>query len=189
MLRKCNDEDISDEECEKVINPFYENYDSYLEEYVIPEVIAFYIASSFYRNAMWEATFKQHFNNEFPKEQLFFTYEEFKQFLSVETDIKWIGIFEILYYCKLRKGDLKGLTWKDIYFDKKVLSVNKQITQRNNRVKFEFSDTKTRDSRRIVSITKVLLNNLKMLYEQDKKNTMDLMMISLWFLMLTYSWF
>ena len=107
--------------------------------------------------------------NEFPKEQLFFTYEEFKQFLSVETDIKWIGIFEILYYCGLRKGELKGLTWKDIYFDKKVLSVNKQITQRNNRVKFEFSDTKTRDSRRIVPITKVLLNDLKMLYEQDKK--------------------
>lgn len=47
MLRKCTDEDISDEECEKVINPFYDNYDSYLEEYVVPEVIAFYIASSF----------------------------------------------------------------------------------------------------------------------------------------------
>lgn len=47
MLRKCADEDISDEECEKVINLFYENYDSYLEEYIIPEVIAFYIASSF----------------------------------------------------------------------------------------------------------------------------------------------
>lgn len=62
MLRKCTDEDISDEECEKVIDLFYENYDSYLEEYVIPKVIAFYIASSFYRNAMWEATFKQHFN-------------------------------------------------------------------------------------------------------------------------------
>ncbi len=65
MLRKCTDEDISDEECEKVIDPFYENYDSYLEEYVVPEVIAFYIASSFYRNAMWEATFKQHFNSAF----------------------------------------------------------------------------------------------------------------------------
>ena len=65
MLRKCTDEDISDEECEKVIEPFYENYDSYLEEYVIPEVIVFYIASSFCRNAMWEATFKQHFNSAF----------------------------------------------------------------------------------------------------------------------------
>ena len=48
-----------------LIDPFYENYDSYLEEYVVPEVIAFYIASSFYRNAMWEATFKQHFNSAF----------------------------------------------------------------------------------------------------------------------------
>ena len=63
MLRKCTNEDISDEECEKVIDFFYNNYDSFLEEYVIPEVIAFYIASSFYRNAMWEATFKQHFNS------------------------------------------------------------------------------------------------------------------------------
>lgn len=27
MLRKCTDEDISDEECENVIDPFYENYD------------------------------------------------------------------------------------------------------------------------------------------------------------------
>lgn len=65
MLRKCTDEDISDEEREKVIDPFYKNYDSYLEEYVIPEVIAFYIASSFYRNAMLEATFEQHFNSAF----------------------------------------------------------------------------------------------------------------------------
>ena len=65
MLRKCTDEDISDEECEKVIDPFYDNYDSYLEEYVVPEVIAFYIASSFYRNAMWEATFKKQFNSAF----------------------------------------------------------------------------------------------------------------------------
>ena len=65
MLRKCTDEDISDEECEKVIDPFYENYDSYLEEYVIPKVIAFYIASSFYRNVMQEVTFEQHFNSAF----------------------------------------------------------------------------------------------------------------------------
>lgn len=36
-----------------------------MEEYVIPEVIAFYIASSFYRNAMWEATFEQHINSAF----------------------------------------------------------------------------------------------------------------------------
>ena len=63
MLRKSTDEDISDEECKKVIDPFYNNFDEYVVTYIMPEVIAFYIASSFYRNAMWEATFLQHFNS------------------------------------------------------------------------------------------------------------------------------
>lgn len=63
MIRKCTDEDISDEELKKVIDPFYDNYHEYIITYVMPEVIAFYIASSFYRNAMWEATFLQHFNS------------------------------------------------------------------------------------------------------------------------------
>lgn len=52
MIRKCTDEDISDEELKKVINPFYDNYQEYIITYVMPEVIAFYIASSFIRNAM-----------------------------------------------------------------------------------------------------------------------------------------
>lgn len=102
--------------------------------------------------------------NERRKEMSYYTYDEFKKFISYEDDLRWKCVFEILYYYGLRKGELKGLTWKDIYFDKKVLSVNKQITQRNNRIKFEFSDTKIR-----VPITKVLLNDLKMLYEQEKK--------------------
>ena len=63
MIRKFTDEDISDEELEKVINSFYDNYHEYIITYVMPEVIAFYIASSYSRNAMWEATFKQHFNS------------------------------------------------------------------------------------------------------------------------------
>ena len=63
MLRKCTDEDISDEECEKVIDTFYKNFDEYIITYVMPEIIAFYIASSFSRNAMWEATFYQHYNS------------------------------------------------------------------------------------------------------------------------------
>ena len=63
MLRKSTEEDISDEICEKVINPFYDNYHTFVEEYILPEVIAYYLANSFYRNAMWEATFLQHYNS------------------------------------------------------------------------------------------------------------------------------
>ena len=63
MLRKCTDEDINNEEIERIIDPFYKNFDEYIITYVMPEVIAFYIASSYIRNAMWEATFCQHYNS------------------------------------------------------------------------------------------------------------------------------
>ena len=63
MIRKCTDEDISNEELEKVINHFCDNYHEYIITYVMPEVIAFYISSSYSRNAMWEATFYQHYNS------------------------------------------------------------------------------------------------------------------------------
>ncbi len=63
MIRQCTNEDISHEELEKVINPFYDNYHEYIITYVMPEVIAFYIASSYSRNAIWEATFYQYYNS------------------------------------------------------------------------------------------------------------------------------
>ena len=42
MIKKCTDEDISDEELEKVINPFYDNYYEYVclrcEEVVVEKI-------------------------------------------------------------------------------------------------------------------------------------------------------
>lgn len=63
MIRKCTGEDISDEELEKIIDPFYDKYYEFIITYVMPETIAFYIASSYSRNAMREATFLQHYNS------------------------------------------------------------------------------------------------------------------------------
>ena len=63
MIRKTTNGDISDEEFTAVLKPFLDNYDEYIESYIMPEVIAYYIANSYYRNAMWEATFLQHYNS------------------------------------------------------------------------------------------------------------------------------
>lgn len=38
MLRKSTDEDINDEECEKVINPFYDNHHTFVKEDIMPLV-------------------------------------------------------------------------------------------------------------------------------------------------------
>ena len=63
MIRKTTNGDISDEEFNAILKPFLDNYGEYIESYVIPEVIAYYIANSYYRNAMYEGSFLQHYNS------------------------------------------------------------------------------------------------------------------------------
>ena len=111
------------------------------------------------------------FNNHIArrKEMSHYTYDDFKKFISFAQNLKTKTIFEILYYCGLRQRELKVLTWKDIYFDKTISLVNKRLTQLNDKGKIEFSDAKTKDSKHIVPIIKFFLNDLKELYEHDKK--------------------
>lgn len=63
MSLKSNKNDVSDDELNKIINPFYDNYNDFVITYVMLEVIAFYIASSYYRKAMCEATLRKHYNS------------------------------------------------------------------------------------------------------------------------------
>lgn len=102
------------------------------------------------------------FSNAFdiPKKMMYFTYDQWKQFISVETNLQSKVMFEILYYCGLRKSELRGLTWKNIDFVNKTLSVKKQITGRGGSVKeFQFSTPKTKT----LPLNKLLLNDLKLL--------------------------
>lgn len=56
MIRKTTNGDISDEEFNAILESFLDNYDEY-ESYVLSEVIAYYTANSYYRNAMYEVSF------------------------------------------------------------------------------------------------------------------------------------
>ena len=88
-------------------------------------------------------------------------------------------MFEILYYCGLMKGELRGLTWKNVDTVNKTLSVKKQITDRGGSVKeFQFSTPKTKSSIRTLPLNKVLLNGLKCLKKRYLKS-MDSIMITL----------
>lgn len=63
MIRKNTSGDISDEEFEQVLKPFLEDYDNFVLSYIMPEVIAYYIANSYYRGSMYEVSFLQHYNS------------------------------------------------------------------------------------------------------------------------------
>ena len=63
MIRKTTNGDISDEEFEAVLKPFLDDYDNFIYSYVMPEIIAYYIANEFNRKSMFSGTFDQHYNS------------------------------------------------------------------------------------------------------------------------------
>ena len=91
-----NNMDITDKDFENIIIPFYNNYNDFVISYVMPEVIAFYIASSYYRNAMCNATLRQHYNSA-------------KDIFNIDCED----------YCKVKKEIVKLL---DIKYSLKVIS-------------------------------------------------------------------
>ena len=55
--------DITDEEFEKLIIPFYDNYSAYLINFVIPDTIAFYLANGHRRNCLSDCPLINHINS------------------------------------------------------------------------------------------------------------------------------
>lgn len=110
--------------------------------------------------------------NEPIKEMSFYTYDEFKQFVSVIDDLRWKCFFETLYYCGLRRGEARGLTWDNIDWHNKSLTVNKQVVdnyQNGSMNNWTISSPKTRSSYRTIPICDILYNDLKSLFDEVSK--------------------
>lgn len=107
--------------------------------------------------------------NEMPKEMEFYTYDEFKHFISFEDDLKYICIFETLYYMGCRKGELRGLTWDKIDFINGLLKINIQVPTKYGSKEYKFTSVKTKSSIRTLPIPEPLLTHLKSLYEEVKQ--------------------
>ena len=101
----------------------------------------------------------------------YYTPEEFKQFLSVIDDLLYKTFFKTLYYCGLRRGEIRGLQWKHIDFANKKLHVKQQVMnppKNNANCEWFICDTKTPSSKRTLPLSEDLLKDLKELKEQMK---------------------
>ena len=56
-------EDITDKEFEEILLPFYDNYNEYLINYVIPDTIAFYLANGYSRDWLSDCPLYNHINS------------------------------------------------------------------------------------------------------------------------------
>ena len=55
--------DITDKEFEEILLPFYNNYNDYFFNFVIPETIAFYLANGYSRNCLSNCPLVNHINS------------------------------------------------------------------------------------------------------------------------------
>lgn len=86
----------------------------------------------------------------------YFTPEEYSKFESVITDKTDHLIFDILYWCGLRKGEMQALTFNDINLVTGTLTVSKNYDYRNHKV----TTPKTFKSNRDVMLTDKLVADL-----------------------------
>ena len=86
MFLKHSEEDISDYEFQQIIEPHHNQFDRYFEEYVIPESIAYFLATGYYTSSMYEESFRIHINSVLAE---FFNYEV-KDVKSLKKRIKRI---------------------------------------------------------------------------------------------------
>lgn len=102
--------------------------------------------------------------NEKKEEMQFFTEEEYKKFSSTIDELLWLTVFNTLFYCGIRQGELQALTWNDIDFKKNTININKTLTTKLKGEKYTIFPPKTKSSYRIIPIVKELRQNLIELY-------------------------
>ncbi len=56
-------EDITDKEFEEVLLSFYDNYNEYMINYVIPDTVAFYLANGYSRDCLSDCSSYNHINS------------------------------------------------------------------------------------------------------------------------------
>ena len=102
------------------------------------------------------------------KEMEIYTPSEFEQFVSVIDDIFWSALFDMLFYCGLRQGELQALNWNDIDLEKGTVSISKTLTTKLKGEKWSIFPPKTKASYRTLPLTNRVKNNLKTIYNMQK---------------------
>lgn len=105
-------------------------------------------------------------------EQLnFYDKDELKEFIKTlerfKSQPKIYNFFRLLAFTGIRKGEILALTWSDIDFSRKTLSINKAVARTATGLKIQ--TPKTVSSNRLISLDDKTLKGLKS-FKGDKKS-------------------
>lgn len=98
---------------------------------------------------------------------------ELDQLLKDFSRTKYYLIFLIAGKCGLRIGEILGLTWKDLDFDRNIISVNKQWKRvGKSKLEYDFGELKSLNSAREVPMSKktaAILKKHRNLFDQNAR--------------------
>ena len=97
------------------------------------------------------------------KERRVLTVSEAELFLSKAADTFYYNLYVLALETGMRIGELMGLQWVDIDFNKKVLRVRRSLCyfRKDGKYVFEWHDTKTHNSKRTIPLTSRAIVALK----------------------------
>ena len=76
------------------------------------------------------------------KKLRYIVYDQYCKFISVIDDELWHCFFLTLYFTGMRKGEILAITWRDINFNRNVISINKTISFNTKTGKYKITATK-----------------------------------------------
>ncbi|MBQ8443736.1 MAG: tyrosine-type recombinase/integrase [Clostridia bacterium] len=110
-------------------------------------------------------------NTEHKKEMQIWTIEEFECFIKVVDNLFDKTLFTTLFLTGARKNELLALTWDDINFENKTITINKslstKIRDRDGKKRYDLTSPKNASSNRTIDIP----DNLFYLFRELKKTS------------------
>lgn len=103
------------------------------------------------------------------QEQNFWEIDEFKQFISHVDNDYWNLAFSFLFETGVREGEMFALMWKDVYFDKGYIDINKSVSSKTHQGFYKITTPKNMNSFRKIDISRSLSDRLKKHLENESK--------------------
>ena len=102
----------------------------------------------------------------------FWTDKEFRKAIAFESDGMWYCFLSILYLTGMRKGEIRGLQWRDIDFDKSIIVINRHVndkvlkTSRKSDTEQRLIEGRKNGGSHVVAMD---MNTKKLLYNHKEK--------------------